>query len=96
MVVVGDQRLVWIKLLERLVRLDRVSVDDAIPDKVLPLPRRKMFDLVVHVQKLGHTRDVEAGPGIVERLHDGWVAVGLDRVIDLHARQVLTKLRIII
>ena len=36
-VVVRDERLVRIELLERFVRLDRIGVDDAIPDEVLPL-----------------------------------------------------------
>ena len=48
------------------------------------------------VQELGHAGDVEAGPRVVERLHDGRVAVGLDRVIDLHARQVLAELRVVL
>ena len=30
--------------------------------------------------------------GVVKRLHDGRIAVGLDRVVDLHARQVLAEL----
>ena len=32
----------------------------------------------------------------VERLHDLRVAVGLDRVVDLHARQVLPELRVVL
>src|SRR5262249_48482745 len=90
MVVVGDQRLVLIQLLERLDRLDRVGVDDAIPNEVLPLLRRQVLNLLVHDQKLSHAGDVEAGPHVVKRLHDGGGAVGLDRVVDLYARQGVT------
>ena len=36
-VVVRHQRLVRVQLAERLVRLDRIGVDDLVPDEVLPL-----------------------------------------------------------
>ena len=94
-VIVGDQRLVGIQPLERFNRLDRVRVNDAIPDEILPLLRRKMLDLFVNGQELGHAGDVETGSGIVERLHDRRVAVGLDRVVDLHARQILAELVVV-
>ncbi len=94
-VIVGDQRLVRIQPLERFNRFDRVRVNDAIPDEILPLFRRKMLDLFVNVQELGHAGDVETGSGIVERLHDRGVVVSLDRIVDLHARQVLSELLVV-
>ena len=94
-VIVGDQRLVGIQPLERFDRFDRVRVNDAIPDEILPLFRRKMLDLFVNGQELGHAGDVETGSGIVERLHNRGVAVGLDRIVDLHARQELSELLVV-
>ena len=95
-VVVGDERLVRIELLERLGRLDGIGVDDAIPDEVLSLLLRQVLDVLVDGQELGHAGDVETRTRLVERPHDLRGAVGLDRVIDLHARQVLAELRVVL
>jgi hypothetical protein len=94
-VIVGDQGLIGIQPLERFNRFDRVRVNDAIPDEILPLLRRKILDHFVNVQELGHAGDVETGSGIVERLHDRRVVVSLDRIVDLDARQVLAELLVI-
>ena len=39
-IVVGHQRLVLIELGQRLVGLDRIGVDDLVPDEILPLAGR--------------------------------------------------------
>ena len=70
------------------VVLDRVGVDDLVPDEVLALLGRQVLDVLVDDEELGHRGHVEAGAGLVERLDDGRVGVGLDRVVGLHARQV--------
>ena len=96
MVVVGDERLVRIQLLERFGRLDRIGVDDAIPDEVLSLLLRQVLHVLVDGQELRDAGDVEARARLVERPHDLRGAVGLDRVVDLHARQVLPELRVVL
>jgi hypothetical protein len=47
-------------------------------------------------QELRHAGHIEAGPNLVKRLYDGWVAIRLDGVVDLDARKMLAKLRIIV
>jgi len=95
-VVVRHQRLVRIQLLERLGGLDRVGVDDPIPDEGLPLLLREVLDVLVNRQELGDAGHVEAAARLVERPHDLGRAVGLDGVIDLHAGQVLPELAVVL
>ncbi len=94
-VIVGDQRLVGIEPLQCFNRFNRVRIDDAIPDKILPLFRRKILNQFVNGQKLGHAGDVETGARAVERLHDSRVVVRFNRVVDLDARQILSELRVV-
>ena len=61
-VVVSHQRLVEVEIAERFVRLDRVGVDDLVPDEILPLLRRQVLDVLVDDLELGHRRHVEAPP----------------------------------
>ena len=68
----------------------------AIPDEGLPLLLRQVLDVLVDGQELGHAGDVEARARFVERPHDLRRAVGLDGVVDLHARQVLAELRVVL
>ena len=86
-VVVGHQRLVGIEFLQGLVRLDGVGVDDLVPDEVLPRLGRQRLDVLVDDEELGHRGHVEAGPGLVERLDDRRVGIGLHGIVGLHARQ---------
>ena len=88
-VVVGHQRLVAVEIAERLVGLDRVGVDDLVPDEVLPLLGRQVLDVLVDDLELGHRGHVEAGPRLVQRPDDGRIGIGLHRVVGLHARQPL-------
>ena len=88
-VVVGHQRLVRVELLERLVGLDRIGVDDLVPDEVLALLGRQVLDVLVDDEELGHRGHVEAGAGLVERPHDGRIGIGLHGVVGLHAGQAL-------
>ena len=94
-VVVGHQRLVRIELAQRLVGLDRIGVDDLVPDEVLPLLGRAGPDVLVDDVELGHRGHVEAGPGLVERSDDRRVGIGLHRVVGLHPRQVLLELGVV-
>ena len=94
-VVVGHQRLVLVQLLQRLGGLDRVGVDDLVPDVVLPPPAREVADVLVDDQELGHAGHVKAGPDVVKRLDDGGVGVGLDGIVRLDARQVLLELEVV-
>ncbi len=87
-VVVGHQRLVLVQLLQRFVGLDRIGVDDLVPDPVLPLLVGQVLDVLVDDPELRHRGHVEAAAGLVERLHDGRVGVGLDGVVGLDAGQV--------
>ena len=73
-----------------------IGVDDPIPDEVLPLLLRQVLHVFVNRQELGHAGDVEARARLVEGPHDLRGAVGLDGVIDLHARQVLAELRVVL
>ena len=95
MVVIGHQRLVAVELLERLNGLDRVGVDDLVPDEVLTLLRRELGDVLVDGAKLLNARHVEAAAEVVEGLHDRRVAVDLHCVVDLHAGKVLTEQRVV-
>ena len=90
-VVVGDQRLVGIQLGQGAVVLDRVGVDDLVPDPILSLLGRHGPDVLVHDHELGHGGHVEAGARLEQGAHDPRVGVGLDRVVGLHARQVLLE-----
>ena len=87
-VVEGHERLVLVELLEGGLRLDRVGVDDLVPDPVLPLLGRHALDVLVHGLELGHRGDVEAGALLEERLHDLGQRVGLHGEVGLHAGQV--------
>ena len=90
-IVVGHQRLVAVELLQRLHRLDRVGVDDLVPDEILPLLGRQLGDVLVDGVKLLHARHVEAAAELVERLHYCRVAVDLHGVVDLHPREMLAE-----
>ena len=95
-VVVGHQRLVAVKFLQRLDRLDRVGVDDLVPDEVLPLLRRQLGDVLVNRVKLLHARHVEAAAEFVERLHDLGIAVDLHGIVDLYPRKMLAEQGIVL
>ena len=45
----------------------------------------------MHDHELGHGRHVEAGARFEQGAHNPGVGVGLDRVVGLHARQVLPE-----
>ena len=47
-VVVGDQRLVGVELGQGAVVLDRVGVDDLVPDEVLSLAGGQSLDVLVN------------------------------------------------
>jgi hypothetical protein len=90
-VVVGDERLVRIQLGEGAIVLHRVGVDDLVPDEVLPLLGWPVFDVFVDDVEFRHGRHIEAGARTKQRVDDVWIGVGLDRVVGLHARQVLAE-----
>ncbi len=69
-VVEGDERLVLVEFRERLDGLDRVGVDDAVPDPLLPLARRHVLDVLVDELELGHRRHVETRALVEERADD--------------------------
>ena len=96
LVVVGDQGLVLVQLLERFDRLDRVGIDDSIPDVILPLLGRQMGDLFVNGQEFGDAGHVEAGTQVIERLDDSRIAIGLHGIVNLYPRQILAELGVII
>jgi len=87
-VVVGDQRFVRVQLLQCLVGLDRVGVDDLVPNPGLPLFVRHVLDVFMDDVEFRHRGHVEARTGIEQRLDDGGIGVGLDGVVGLDARQV--------
>ena len=90
-VVVRDERLVGVELPQRAVRLDRVGVDDLVPDPVLPFLRRQVLDVFIHDPKFGHGGHVEARARIEQGLHDGGIRQGFDRVVGLDAGQILPE-----
>jgi hypothetical protein len=85
-VVVGDQRLVVVQRLQRFARLDRVGVNDLVPDEILARFRRQVLDVGVDLLELRPARHVEARPAVVQRLEDLRRRVRLDRVVRLHLR----------
>ena len=95
-IVVGDQRLVLVEFLERLDRLDRIGVDDLVPDEVLPLFRRKFRDELVDRAKLLDARHVEAAAELIKSLHDRRITVDLDGVVGLHTGKVLAEQRVVL
>ena len=88
-VVVGHEGLVGVELAQRLVGLDRIGVDDLVPDPVLPLRSGQALDVPVDDAKLRQRSDVEARARVEEGLDDLRQRPGLDRVVGLHAGQVL-------
>jgi len=90
-VVVGNQRLVAVEFAKRLDRLDRIGVDDLVPDEVLPLLGWQFGDQPVDGVKLLHAGDVETATQLVECLDDRRVAVDLHRVVHLHAGEVAAE-----
>ena len=82
-IVVSDERLVRIEFLQGRDGLDRIGVDDPIPDEVLALLGRQRLDQLVDRLELGQAGHVEAGADIIKGLDDGRVAIGLDREINL-------------
>ena len=90
-IVVGDQRLVAVELVKGLDRLDRIGVDDLVPDEILAGLGGKFPDVFVDRVELLHAGDVETPAKLVERLHDRRITVDLDGVVDLHARKVLAE-----
>ena len=60
---------------KRLDRLDRVGVDDLVPDPLLPLLRGQVADVPVHHLELGHRGDVEARSLLEEGAHDHRIGV---------------------
>ena len=87
-IVVGDQRLVLVQFLQRLVGLDGIGVNDFVPDPVLPLLVRHVLDVFMDDAELRHRGHVEARAGFEQRLDDGRIGVGLDGVVGLDARQI--------
>ena len=94
-VVEGDQGPVAIELAERLVGLDRVGVDDLVPDPLLPLLVRHLLDELVDDHELGEGGHVEARPALEERLDDGRIRVGLHRVVGLDPGEVLPEVGVV-
>ena len=90
-VVIGDEGAVLVELAERLRRLDRVGVDDLVPDEVLPGLLREMLDELMDGVEFLHARHVEAATGLVEGLDDRRIAVDLHGVVDLHPGEVLAE-----
>src|SRR5262249_4143380 len=63
-IVIGHERFVWIELLERLDGLDRVGVDDAVPNEILALFGWQLLDAIMHGHELSYTGDIETAARI--------------------------------
>ena len=85
-----DQRL------ERFFRFGWVRIDDLVPNEVLLLFGRQMLDIFINQHELGQRRHVEAGARLVERSHDGWFGVCLDRIIRLHLWKMPFELGVVL
>ena len=90
-VVVGDEGTVLVELAERLGRLDRVGVDDLVPDEVLARLLGEILDEMMDGVELLHARHIEAAAGLIEGLDDRRIAVDLHGVVDLHPGEVLAE-----
>lgn len=90
-VVIRDERLVLVQFDQRGDILNRIRVDDFVPDEILPLFGRQVLDVLVDQAKLGHRGHVKARAGFIERLDDFRIGVRLHRVVRLHARQVFLE-----
>ena len=53
-VVEGEQRFVPVKLHQRLFRLDRVRIDDLVPDPLIPFLFRHVLDVFVDHSEFRH------------------------------------------
>ena len=95
-VVVSHQRLVLVQVLQRLLVLDRIGVDDLVPDVILPLFFRQRPDKLVDDIELRQGGHVEAAAGLVERLDDRRVGVRLHGIIRLHAGEAFLKPRVVL
>ena len=63
-VVVRHQRLVLVQFLERLDGLDRVGVDDLVPDVILPLLGGHVLDVLVNDSNSGMDATSKLAPAL--------------------------------
>ena len=94
-IVKSHQRLVLIQFLECLPVLDRVGINDLVPDIILALFVRHPPDVAVHQIEFGDGSYIEAGTDIIERFNYGGIRIGLYGVIGLDPRQAPCELGII-
>jgi hypothetical protein len=94
-IVVGDQRLVSVKLLQGPDCLDGIRVDDLPPDELLPFGLCEILDVPVNQEELRERGHVEARSKLVKGLQNGRVRIGLDGVVDLNAGQVPLELPVV-
>ena len=95
LVVIGDQRLVAVKFTQGFDRLDRIGINDFVPDEVLPLLGWQVLDQAVDRMEFLHAGNIEAAAKLIEGFDDCWVAVDLDGVVGLHPGEVLSEGRIV-
>ena len=94
-VVVCDERLVAIEFLQRLNRLDRIGINNPIPDEILPFLGGQFLDQFVDCVKLLHACHIKTAAEVVESFHNLRVAVDFNGIVNLHAGKVLVKKRVI-
>ena len=95
-VVERHEGLVLVEIFQGFEGLDRVCVDDPVPDPVLPFLVRKVFDEVIDNHELGHRSDIETGTEVHEGFYNFGVRVRLDCKIDLNCREILLKLVVVL
>ena len=80
-----------IELRQRLVRFDRIGVNNLVPNPLLPFFCRQFLNVLADNPQFRQGRDIETGARLEQGPDNFRIGVGLDRVIGLHARQVLLK-----
>jgi len=94
-IVVCDERFVSVQHLEGFLRLGRVRIDNSVPDKILLLFWRQVFDIFVNQHELRQGGDVEARAGFVKSAHDSRLGIGLDGIIGLHLGKMLFEFGVV-